>query len=316
MLLMAAAMQVKYTAVFEGAAMGLYLVWLSLRARIGLARVAGRALLWVACALLPLAVVAASYAALGSAEDFVRANFLSVLTTGPATSPLPRLATSLGLLAPLLLVALAGFVRSARREPIATWPNERLFVGLWAIAALGGYLAFGTWLRHYALVLPGIAARRGGKAIAALVLLTVAAVGTYRVIDERREHGSIEQLAALTAVVAPAVAYRCLFLFDGPPALYAATDACFATRFAFPQHLENTRFAAYPPGSQVAEIRRIMATRPGAVVMGSKPLSQTDPAARAVVSAALTAGYRRAATLPVGEARYDVWVREDAGSGR
>lgn len=105
-------------------------------------------------------------------------------------------------------------------------------------------------------------------------------------------------------------------VFDGPPALYATTHACFATRFAFPQHLENTRFAAYPPGSQVAEIRRIMATRPGAVVMGSKPLSQTDPAARAVVSAALTAGYRRAATLPVGEARYDVWVREDAGSGR
>lgn len=176
-------------------------------------------------------MVAASYAALGSAEDFVRANFLTVLTTGPATSPLPRLATSLGLLAPLLLGALAGFVRSARREPIATWPNERLFVGLWAIAALGGYLAFGTWLRHYALplllplciaagmALPGIAARRGGKAIAALVLLTVAPVGTYRVIDERREHGSIEQLAALTAGVAPAVADRCLFLFDGPPAL-------------------------------------------------------------------------------------------------
>lgn len=321
MLLMGIALQVKYTAVFEGVWMGLFLIWISHRGGVVLPRNAMRAVMWASCAMLPLAAAFAYYSTIGAQAAFIDANFLTVLNTGTATSPWSRLAVSIALLSPLLATIIPAL--KARRTRAAT-DGERLqitFMAGWVLTSLGSYLLFGTWLRHYALPLllplsvmagvacgPWLTSVRGKVAISVIAAL-VLGIGTYRVIDERSEHGTRAQLRALTDVVALAVADRCLYVFDGPPVLYVTTHACMPTRFIFPQHLENMRFAAYPPVSQGAEITRIMATRPGAVVLGAKPLSQTNPAARATLQRALvTGGYRHTATLPVGEAFYSIWT--------
>ena len=318
MLLMGLAIATKYMAMFEGAWFGLILLWRSREDGVGSGDLALRALCWAAVAFVPLAGALLFYGTKGAAGAFVDANFLAVLRTGPATNVLKRLATTTALLLPLLV--LAGLARRRLTDHHREAGKDAALLVGWVALAVGGYLLFGTYLRHYALPLlvpltvlaalgiERLGARRLGRAtVAALVFVAITA-GVVRFRDEATEHGSAAQLTTLTRVTSPLVAHRCLYIFDGPPALYRTTGACFATRFVFPQHLENVRFSAYPPRSQIDEIKRILAQLPGAIVLGDAPLSQTSHSARTTLVAGLLARYRLAATVRVGEARYQVWA--------
>lgn len=111
MLLVGLAMQVKYTALFEGIFFGLVLLRQARDADRAIVRLLGRAVLWVAAALLPTAIAWMVYALAGHNDAFVFANFLSIFgqqNDDGIGSSLLKLAGALALSAPLILLAWRG----------------------------------------------------------------------------------------------------------------------------------------------------------------------------------------------------------------
>ena len=305
MLLAGLAIQIKYAALFEGIFLGCVLLRQGWRSGLGTARLALFGACWIACALLPTAAALAFFAAIGEGEAFLFANFASIFRrdTAAAGSSLGRLAAMAALLSPLVLCAALG--RWPRRRPgIAARPGDAAaqdFVLAWAAASILAVLAFGTYYSHYALpilvplsaaaapVLGG--AGRGRRAAAVLLPLLGLAATVAIGVNHARSHGDgaeIRQLAA-AARLQPA---ECLFVFDGEPILYHLTRSCLPTRYAFPTHLNDQREAGAVGVDQVAELRRVLATRPAYILSSDRPRARNTPEGWAVVGAALDEHYR------------------------
>ena len=301
MALVGLALQVKYSVVFEGVALGLWLLW---RHWHGWVAALGQALLLVTVALGPTAAALATYAALGQAPAFVFANFTSILARGTDlwTEQLGNAATLVLILSPLVAMAFAGG---------AGTPVRRVLRG-WFVVALAGVALFGSWFDHYGLpvLVPGCACaagflaerRRLGHAILALAAVT----GLARVAIDRSNRGNGAQLDAIAAAVGRG--RGCLYVYSGETMLYPATGRCAATRWLFPSHLTRTREAGAVGIDQPGEVLRILATAPDAIVM-RPPYRGERLQLRASVLAALQPSYRLAAQLPMGREIVAVWRR-------
>ncbi|MDP9085465.1 MAG: glycosyltransferase family 39 protein, partial [Pseudomonadota bacterium] len=128
LLLVGLAMQVKYTALFEGVLFGCALLWAVWRDRRESLRIAGFAAAWIATAILPTLIALLFYAARGEAHAFVFANFTSLFgkLPDPLTTSAVGLLKILAILSPLL--ACAAFPPPAADGCIANW---REFLRLW-----------------------------------------------------------------------------------------------------------------------------------------------------------------------------------------
>lgn len=317
MLAMGLSLQIKYSSVFEGMFFGCLLLWNAQRSGMRPLPLAAAAAGWIALALLPTMLAWAAYAAIGHGDAFVQANFLSILDRrGDGAAPIGRrLFWMIALLAPLLLAA--WLARGSVGKQAAV---PRRFVELWAAAAIGGVVLFGTFFDHYALPLlvplciaaaPLFGDPRAGLRLeapgvqwfvpASVVLMIVAtAISVPTINDNRRARGFGPQVAAMAGVIRPLLGNGCLFVFHGEPALYRLTGSCLPTRWPFPNHLNYTREAPAIGGDPLAEIRRIMATRPPVVVIGTRPEPEISPAAWRYMEAELARDYIRIFEVPVG----------------
>lgn len=325
MLLIGLALQIKYAAVFEGLAMGIMLLALGRRVGWPLPRLAGAALVWCGIALAPTMLVLGSYAAIDQTHAFVFANFTSVLERLPDGAPSWRrlLKLSAGLSPFMLCIAFDPLRR-------AGWDDQRRalayrLLGLWAAAAVLGFLLFGTWYDHYAgplvtplavLSAPALAAAaRGGQPWQArwcgrFLILASAVGGVVVMAGAVQNHGTAKDYHRATALIRSAVHGGCYFQFDGAPALYRGVGACVPTRFAFPNHLNTWTESPAIGADPVAEVRRIMATRPAVVqVSESAPedLYLPNRATRTIIAQALAQGYVRFAEITLGQERYALY---------
>lgn len=316
MLAMGLAMQVKYTAMFEGIWFGLTLLWLGLRAGRGWGALAASGALWIACALLPTAAAWAAYATKGQAEVFVHANFLSVFADrfdrGEAYVRL--FWQVLGLSPFWACIAVAWRYWRGAADPER---GQALWLLGWAGAALAGYLVFGNWFDHYvlpllvplalgaALAFDAIARRR--LAIGLVVGLGMAA-GLSRAAVDRIDRGSRAEVLQLAALAQQHRGDRCLYVTEDIPILYYLTGSCIPTRFGFPEHLALDRFTAALGADQAGEIARVLERRPGAIVYLNDPDSRYAPAARGVLEAALRRDYRLAGEARTGAKLFRVYA--------
>jgi hypothetical protein len=306
MLLEGLAIQVKYTAVFEGAFFGLALVWAGWRVWGFSARWVLAAFAWAAVLLAPTLAALGYYAAIGQSHAFVFANFLSIF--GRLPDPLPDrlmgLILILAILSPLAIVA----ILSALNKQIG-------FVQLWALAALFGMLVFGAFLSpNYGL--PIVAPlclcaapwldrrgfRRGvGIALAALSL----GGGIFAVRQVIIGKGNRAEALAVAAAARPTHG-GCLWVWDGYPALYMLTGSCIPTRWAFPGQLNtaNENTAAASGVDPSAEVRRVLASRPETIVDDYPAYDLGNRATRALVQAELARSYVLAARIATGSNRY------------
>uniref|UniRef100_UPI0035C980FC hypothetical protein n=1 Tax=uncultured Sphingomonas sp. TaxID=158754 RepID=UPI0035C980FC len=312
MLLVGVAMQIKYSALFEGIFFG---VWLLLQER----RAAGKPLAFVAygaalvaLALAPTLAAYGYYAALGQSDAFVFANFLSIShrNANPWGEMLGNIGTLVLLLSPLVAMAFG-----ARGQAIDGTPAARHFLFAWFAVALLSLAAFGTWFDHYGLpaLIPGCACaagffgaprfrQRAGPAILAIVALA----GQIVVLVNLHARGNATQLAALTEAVGRGPG--CLYVYSGNTMLYAETERCRLSRYVVPAHLNRARETGATGVDQASEVRRILGQRPAVVVM--RPAFRGErPEIRAIVAAAMARGYRLAATLPMGNERIAVYKR-------
>ncbi|PNU05351.1 hypothetical protein A8V01_17165 [Novosphingobium guangzhouense] len=317
MLLLGLAMQIKYSVVFEGAAFGLMLL---IRGRLdgwSGRQVALIGITWISVALAPTGVAWAGYALAGHGEAFAHANFTSILgRTTDLPEAFARLAKECVALIPFAFALLLAPFRLPQVRGIR--PAVLPCLRIWALASLGGFLVFGTWYDHYlgpvlvplcALSAPALARNDKGERWYGNLLSALGVIGAIIVPAlQVREKGSAAQFTAATHDIARELRGRCLYVFEGDSALYRTTNACIPTRFAYPSHLNAMNEAKALGINPADEVRRIMASRPGVVVisLSGRPNRANDET-RAIVMKALHRNYRAYAEVTLGTRRFGLW---------
>ena len=274
------ALQIKYTALFEGMFFGLALVWWQWRTTGRIAATLTQALAWIGIALIPSGLAFGFYASIGQTQTFLYANIFSVAARGSAPWPelMERLGMIVALLSPLLFAL--GVAERARLWEEHDRQTHR-FLLQWFAAAVAGLLVFGTWYDHYALPLlvslcaaiaPAFDTTRGNRKAGlhlAAVLATMGFVAlpiSYRIITGRK--GDAVYAERVAAIVDQARQGGSVYIYDGEPILYLMTGAPVPTRFLFPNHLSGATEAPAIGADSVMEMRRLLAARPAVIVDG------------------------------------------------
>lgn len=310
------AIQVKYTAVFEGLCFGLILglwTWRKLRPASAIVRILSLA----ATALAPTAAAFAFYWSIGEAHAFWFANFVSIFYRGPAphADAVFRWEMALVRLAPLLFCIVVGVLVTATKRDTAL-RRWQAVMAAWCIAAMIGLFAIGAPYSHYILPIfvpftafaaPAFSRKASGPALALFTAwLPVSGLHWPDLARTRRHQAEIAQLTKLVPV---SVDQGCLQMFDGPPILAYTTHACALSRFVFPDHL-SAALEAYGIGvDPVLELRHLLGRRPLAITIGESDVRPPNEATSAVMRAALAHDYRLAGRGPYDGRWIDVYVR-------
>jgi hypothetical protein len=199
------------------------------------------------------------------------------------------------------------------------------FVG-WLAAAILGYLVFGSYYDHYTLPMlvplaivcaPMLALTGRHRGLALLVLVFGLSIGIGKAVIDRLERGGPSEAAHMTEVIAGGLQRQpgCLYMYEGDPILYKLTNACLATRFAFPGHLSNAKHIDSLGFDTVEEVRRVMAGRPAVVMAAEHPRSLTNQGTRQVLAEALRRDYRLIETARAGNKSWSIFERTAPGAG-
>jgi len=157
---------------------------------------------------------------------------------------------------------------------------------------------FGTWFNHYALPLfvpfAVVAAPLWRRPVGRIWLLIIVAAGglwgQHVLTRHQITRGTADTLAQ--AVAATRGFHGCLFVYDGYPALYDATNSCLPTTRPFPAHLQSRNEMGATGIDEAAEVRRIMARRPDRVMTMEPAYEEENLAARAQIEPILQSEYR------------------------
>lgn len=324
MLLCGIAMQLKTNAVFEGGALGLWLVWRMHRADVPKARIMRLAGAMAVTGAAPAIAVAIGYASIGHFGEWWFANFGSQLHKGGGFegASLARLRDLAMLAGPMVVMAgVGGRKRSAGGE---AWGNDRPLLLLWAAVAAGDALVLGNFWAHYAIPFAAPASilaanvfalpRWGVRSFAILSLYPVLAPMTLDPIAAR-DNAAIAR-ATLAAIPADART-RCLYIYEGPVAYYDLTHACLVTRFAFTDHLRSSAEASALGENATRALAAALARQPGTVItLENSEWMQRNRANDRLITTELGAHYRPVARLPHihytrGREWLVVWRRRD-----
>jgi hypothetical protein len=309
MLLVGIALQIKYSALFEGIYFGLALLALSWRAEPRRPTILIDAALWIGAALLPTVLALAYYAWIGQAHAFLYANFLSIgaRSSDPLHETLRDLQRVLVRMIPFAIAIILG--EWLLRDRGAPWlrrrggrDGHRFAIG-WLIASIVGFAVFGAFYRHYALPLLvpiavisaptyTIVHRHVGRVMAAVVLAAMFIAYPLDAAKNERRHGDAAYEREISGVIAAHLHGRCPFVFYGPPILYLTTNACLPSRWAFPFHLSLGREAGALGVDPATETNRILDTRPPVVVDRIADDEDVNVAMQKLVRARLERDYR------------------------
>ncbi|WP_120076616.1 glycosyltransferase family 39 protein [Aurantiacibacter odishensis] len=323
MLLGGLALQVKYTVLPQCAFFGAWALWVEHRRGRAIGSLASLAAAFALLGLMPTLGVALFYAAIGQFEAFWFANFASFFER--AAGPQGRWASNFYVgVSPLVVLSAGGIYaafRMKRPEPFAAWA----FFAAWALSALASVLLPSTvYLYYYAALAAPVALvalplldRTGPLRIAPAILLSAALL--FLLSLPARYEQSLDQREAahqLAATIAPHVDGKdnCLWVWDGPTVLYRLSGSCVPTRYVYPDHLNNALETNALEVDQLAEVRRVLATRPGAIVTADRGMTIRNPEAMALVEASLRRNYEPRLTVTMHERQVTAWVRSSSSA--
>ena len=309
------AIQVKYTALFEGAFFGVVLAWWSLRRARSLPAALIRISSLAAIALAPTAAVILFYAAIHQLHAFWFANFQSIgLRASARPDQLHRRLVEDGGHVLILSVCCLASLWQLRGDRSPETRRHVGFVGGWVAAAAVGFGAVGMFYGHYLLPLyvplcvgaaPIFRRRPIGPVLAAVALWVPFSNLSYP--DFAATAYSRRQIAAIQALIPADVDRRCLHILEGPPILYHLTHACLLTPYVFPEHLIG-RIEAHAIGTDPAvELARVLRARPRAIITNDDERDVNLPSL-AVLHAAQARFYRHAGRVMIEDRPVDVWV--------
>lgn len=220
-------------------------------------------------------------------------------------------------LLPLIVLAALGIAR--RRREALTPLHRHLLLG-WLMAAVIGFAMIPNFFLHYALPLAVPLALSAASVLDGLLgwlgLAAIVASLVPQQLNARRAAPHARQI--FEQVLAGVEAARhggCLYVANGPSALYALSPACRETKYLFPYHLGLANEGGAIGIDQTVEIRRILAQRPAVIVSQSNRMSQMEPSAGIALEQTLADRYRLVLALPDtgGEVlrTLQLWQRKD-----
>jgi hypothetical protein len=270
MLLAGSAITVKQTALFEAVFVGLYALWTLRRAGKTPAALARQAALWAAIGAAPMLAIALGYWLTGHWFEFFHAMVLANLDKPQDwASALTRLIGVTLTIAPLLVCALIGLARTAG--------EARRFTAAWLVAGLAGLCSVPQFYLHYLmpLTVPLCVAAAAFLARRPLGIAAFAAMGFVAVSFAPWQPGHTQaSRAAIERVRAQAEAHigqGPLMGYDMPSQMYRLTHQPMITPLVFPTHLAQTMERDMSHLGTLAEMKRVLALRPGAAIVGSPP---------------------------------------------
>jgi len=331
-LLIGCGLVIKQVVVFEGCfafALAVLLPWF--RGALDWRRVVAMAAAYAALCATPMLLLALIYLLMG---EFV--TLWDALALAPLRYGFARLSAGvaawvvtaelLTLAAPLLLAVIA----TLRPVP----EHRRLLVLGWswfAVAALG-VIAPGLFFRHYFLMLLpplGLLAGLGAWRLAAMlrpervrpavvVLLGLLALDAWRMdaparmLDGRGlyEPDPVRQVAAALRQAVPPGSP--VFMLNYHVVVLVLAEMNVTTRFAFPAQLSGRFFRVLPVDAD-AELARVLASRPAAIIIDRGWLHTLRAKAIAQVEEAIAADYDLAASIAEQRGPVEIWRRRDLG---
>ena len=302
--LLGAAFMVKYVAVFEAPVVFLLLLWRLRDWRAGLFCVLG--------AGLPLAAVMALYALAGDFALWLDCSVLSNFrrVAAPVTDAALRYALHIELWRWGTL-----YVGGLGMAGVAVWRRgfPEVFLAAWLLGGLAGVAASKSFYDHYFLqVLPVLCVSlgiwfarlpsgwpvRAGFVVAALALPALAAQTALR----DAAGPDVPRLVAADLLRGGlrdgGLRGGSLYVFDSQPILYALTGAPPPTRYVLPSELIGWLLPKVAGVDPVAEVARILATRPEFIVRRDPAPAHMNAAVYAEADAALAAHYALWRKLP------------------
>jgi hypothetical protein len=266
------AITIKTTALFEAAFLGLVALAALWHAPLALSARLRHAAGWALIGALPTLAIMAGYALAGHWSEYWQAMTGANLSgeRWDAYSAQIRFRLMLNALAPLLALAAFGVLELQGQA--------RRFVLLWIGAALLGLVAFPYFHKHYALpLLVPLCVAAGAflarKWIGPLALIALCAWMFSRspAIDFAHTARSTAAMERLATAIRDHGGERGLLVYEGPPFLYTMAGQPFPSPLAFPAHLYHAIERDVSHLGTLAEVRRVIATRPGVVVLTEEP---------------------------------------------
>ncbi len=299
MLLSGLALIVKQVSIVEGVYFGLAFLWLLHRRSEPSRKILGIGVAMIGIALLPTLATIVGYALAGTdaAVAYVYAAYGSIFAKSAAAagSRLAGVEYLLLFMMPLLVFAALGAVTRYRNGAHSS--RQWLVLG-WIIAAVGGYLLIPNFLPHYALPIAVPLAVSAASAFdRSSGLLFLAATMTFAVIsghitDLKGNRDARRDFAAITRQVDAARKGGCLYLVNGPVALYAEIPACRLTPYLFPYHLTLATETGAIGIDQHDELTRILNLRPAVVITQESERPNHANALDRLIDSRLASEYR------------------------
>lgn len=277
MLLIGLGLQIKYSVLFEGLFLGLWLLHREWRLGATPLHILRRGLAYAGMAGLPTLVAGATYAQIGHFDAWFYANFASILNrkSDPAIELLSSFVEVTGALSPLLIVSGMSWRRLSHSGRVTA---DTAFLFGWLVSAIVGLILFGSYFNHYALpvMLPGCICTAGylgsdrlaRRIVTPLLLGLTLAIGGLAMTSSLSHRGNEAQMRALADLAGRGPG--CMFVYSGDPILYSYTGRCTVSRWVFPSHLARKRENGAIGVDQIAEIDRIFTARPAIVVMRAR----------------------------------------------
>lgn len=271
MLLGGCAITIKTTAFVEAAFFGLLCLCAFHRSGAGLKRTLTGGTTWALIGAAPTIAIAAAYWLAGHWPEYWHAMVTANMAKLPYWPDLRiRALLMLILMTPILILAALGLAEQDR--------ESRRFVLIWLVAALLGLLVLPNFYSHYALpvLVPLCVAAssylaRPGVGLMATALIAALSVWFSPIFQFAHTARSRQVIADLSRTVRAHRGNGPLFVYDGPPQLYQTTGQRFLTPLVFPTHLSQAIEKDVSHLSTLGETRRVLALKPGAVVVAIKP---------------------------------------------
>jgi hypothetical protein len=322
MALIGVALQIKYSVLFEGMFLGLWLLWREHRLGRAKARIGWFGVELVVVALAPTLLAWGIYAGLGHGYAWYYANLGSILDRNgdPALVLLGAFLKVALILAPLLVVS--GLSRQVPVNDESERPIRALYFG-WLIASVFGLIVFGTWFNHYALpvMLPACLCCAGylgsvpaGRRIVTPLLLLIAGLGgEYTVWSAKWHRGDARQLETLAEAIGRGPG--CLYVYSGNSSLYSYTGRCALSPWVYPSHLSRERENGAVGVDQLGEIGGIFDRRPEVVVIGPAFSGERAESRRLVIDRLRAGGYAVRGRYPLGKTLLEVYAAPGSTAG-
>jgi 4-amino-4-deoxy-L-arabinose transferase-like glycosyltransferase len=331
-LLVGCALLVKQVVVPEGCfAFSLLVLPAWLRGLLPWRRVAGMAALYAALCAGPFVLMGVVYWAQGWLPQYLDGSLLAPfrysLERIPAAEAWRRVAAAVLVLGFGFAAAMAALLSWRPRDAAQPLAQLTAFAGLWLAVASAAIAGPGFYFAHYFLLwmpplsmLAAIGAWRVARVVArpgqtravfAGLVGIIAAEAWLAEMQQRVERGPgwlhrdpVREVAAAVAVAAGPGGDA--FVANYHPSVYVISGARLSTRFPFPAHLTGV-FEDLSDTNTLAELDRVLAARPRAIVVDRGWMHTMRPEAASRVLAALDEGYTLFATVAEQRGPVEIW---------